>query len=40
MVPMAPRGASPMRPAGTSFMPHSGQRSGVSLTTSGCIGQV
>ncbi len=25
--------------AGTSFMPHFGQRSGASLVTSGCIGQ-
>ena len=30
---------SPTRAAGTSFIPHSGQRSGLSLTTSGCIGQ-
>ena len=27
------------RPAGTSFIPHFGQRSGCSLVTSGCIGQ-
>ena len=26
--------------AGSSFMPHSGQRSGCSRTTAGCIGQV
>ena len=26
--------------AGSSFMPHSGQWPGSSLTTSGCIGQV
>ena len=25
--------------AGSSFIPHLGQRSGFSLTTSGCIGQ-
>ena len=25
--------------AGSSFMPHFGQRSGLSLVTSGCIGQ-
>ena len=31
--------ALPTSCAGTSFMPHLGQRSGWSLLTSGCIGQ-
>ena len=30
--------AAATRLAGTSFMPHCGQRSGLSLVTSGCMG--
>ena len=39
VVVVAVSAASLTRLAGRSFMPHVGQRSGLSLVTSGCIGQ-